>query len=92
MRYHCLRLAQNNDTAIIYYCTENALVYHEQDEQMLEIDPSYSLIVETLQNLYPNYTKICDLPVDDEIAKMQVISDLWEHKLIVTKEPLSVID
>lgn len=83
---------KKNDTAIIYYCTENGLVYHEQEEQMLEVDLAYSPIIEVLQNSYPNYTKICDLPIDDEGAKIQIISDLWEHQLVVTKDALSIID
>lgn len=92
LRYHSLRLVKKSNVATIYYCTENALVYHDQEEQMLDIEITHSGVIEMLQNTYPDYIKIGELPLDDDIAKMQIISDLWEHGLIVTKEPLDIIE
>lgn len=92
LRYHCLRITKEEDKAKIYYCTENAKVYHEEEEQMLEIDPSHLCIIETLQKAYPDYVQIANLPISDDLIKFQIISDFWEHGLIVTKEPLDIIE
>lgn len=92
LRYHCLRLVLENGSAKLYYNTENGKVYHSEEEQVLEIEESNAIIVKKLQNLYPAYIKITELPLEDEMVKLQVISDLWERGLVVTKEPLNRID
>lgn len=88
LRYHCLRLVIEDDAGKIYYNTENSKVYHEEDEQMLEIDISHAAIIKKLQTFYPSYVRITDLPLDDDAIKLQIIGDLWEHGLIVTKYSL----
>lgn len=90
-RYHTQRLVLD-ETPKIYYCTENANVYHGEDEQYLELEDVLIDLVKTLQNKYPEYISIESLPCDDEIKKIQTIGDLWERGLIVTKEPLDVDD
>ena len=93
VRYHCLRLVvEDEDKVRIYYCTENANVYHGEEEQFLEIDSHLVPILQVLQKEYPKYISIEDLPTSDEIGKIQVVGDLWEKGLIVTKEPLQYFD
>lgn len=92
LRYHCLRLVPNESTANIYYCTDNAKVYHGEEEQWLEIEKPLISVVKTLQNSYPNYVEVESLPGSDVNSKLQLISDLWEKGLLVTEEPLPAFD
>ncbi|KRT78949.1 hypothetical protein AMK59_6874, partial [Oryctes borbonicus] len=76
-RYHSQRLVVEESGVVIYYCTENANVYHGEEEQSLELDNTLIDTVTALQNIYPQYISIEDLPCNDEIKKIQAISDLW---------------
>jgi len=62
------------------------------EEQFLEIDTKLSSVVRALFGRYPSFTPVeelapeaKDVHLDD---RMRVAQDLWEKKLIVTKEPL----
>lgn len=72
----------------LYYNTENAQVYHGEEEQWLEVDSSMIPAIKMLQNTYPCYIEVDKLPMDDMATKMQLVSDLWEHGLLVTEYPL----
>ncbi|KAI4463318.1 mina53 myc induced nuclear antigen [Holotrichia oblita] len=91
-RYYTQRLVLEESIVRIYYCTENANVYHGEEEQFLDLDNTSIDMITTLQNMYPHYITIEDLPGHDQIQKIQVISDLWERGLIVTKKPLEIED
>ncbi|KAJ8984383.1 hypothetical protein NQ317_003531 [Molorchus minor] len=88
LRYHCIRLVIEDDTPKIYYNTDNAKVYHGEEEQVLAIDHQLIPGVEILQKSYPEFIEVEDLPIDDNIAKAQLVSDLWERGLLVTNGPL----
>lgn len=87
VRYHSLRLVIE-DTAIIYYSTDNAKFYHGEEEQCLSIDNSLIPCIKKLQNIYPEFIQVESLPGDDNIAKAQLVSDLWEKGLLVTNGSL----
>lgn len=91
-RYHTQRLVAEESGVRIYYCTENANVYHGEEEQFLDLDKSSVDTITALQSIYPHYISIEELPGKDQIKKIQVISDLWERGLIVTNEPLEIED
>jgi hypothetical protein len=76
----------------LYYNTENAAVYHGEEEQWLELDPCMIPTISMLQNTYPCYIEVEKLPMEDESVKMQLIADLWERGLLVSEEPLESID
>ncbi|CAH1174149.1 unnamed protein product [Phaedon cochleariae] len=90
VRYHCLRLVVE-DVPKIYYNTENAKYYHGEEEQFLVIDHDLTSCVAKLQNDYPEFTRVEDLPTEDGIAKAQLVSDLWERGLLVTNGPLTAL-
>lgn len=92
LRYHCLRLVVENGQAKIYYCTENSKVYHEEEEQFLEVENDIVPAVVLLMQSYPKYVRIEELPVEDEAQKIQAVSDLWERGILVTKIPLDCVD
>lgn len=87
VRYHALRLVIE-DTAKIYYITDNAKVYHGEEEQFLSIDNIMVPCIKKLQNIYPEFIEVEKLPGDDNIAKAQLVSDLWERGLLVTNGAL----
>lgn len=91
-RYYSQRLVVEESAVKIYYCTENANVYHGEEEQYLELDHSLIPAITALQNKYPLYVNIESLPGSDEVKKIQAISDLWERGLIITKDPLDIED
>jgi len=61
------------------------------EKQYLEIDKDLISVVTSLIDNYPNFAKIEDLEdcqgveLDD---RMRIMQDLWEKKLIMTREPL----
>lgn len=77
-----------DNKARIYYCTENSKTYHEEEEQFLEIDMKLVPAIRKLVDDFPTYTAIENLPLKDDDVKIQVVSDLWERGLLVTKERL----
>ncbi|RZC05003.1 bifunctional lysine-specific demethylase and histidyl-hydroxylase NO66, partial [Asbolus verrucosus] len=83
LRYYCIRLINEvNTSPKLYYNTENSTVYHGEEEQWLELDYNMIPIIQMLQKTYPNYIKVKELPMEDVLVKMQLISDLWEHGLL----------
>lgn len=87
VRYHSLRLVVD-DSVKIYYNTDNAKVYHGEEEQFLLIDEVLIPCIKKLQNIYPKFIEVEKLPGDDNIGKAQLVSDLWERGLLVTNGSL----
>ncbi|XP_063923209.1 ribosomal oxygenase 1 [Zophobas morio] len=93
VRYYCLRLVnERNSNPKLYYNTENGTVYHGEEEQWLELEPEMIPSICMLQKAYPLYTEVDKLPMEDESLKMQLISALWEHGLIVADQPLKACE
>ncbi|XP_044254065.1 ribosomal oxygenase 1 [Tribolium madens] len=93
LRYYCIRLVcDDNSAPKLYYNTQNATVYHGEEEQWLELEPSMVPLIQMLQNTYPRYIEVEKLPLEDMAVKMQLVLDLWEHGLLITEYPLDVID
>ncbi|KAF5274276.1 hypothetical protein FQR65_LT04394 [Abscondita terminalis] len=91
LRYHCLRLVKDDDdegNLRIYYNLDNAKYYHGEELQFLVIDDHFANAVKCLITSYPNFVKIKSLPLRKDTDKMQIVSDLWEKGLLVTKTPL----
>lgn len=88
VRYHSLRLVIGDEGAKIYYNTDNAKVYHEEEEQFLIIDNSLIPCIKKLQNIYPEFIEVEKLPGKDNMSKAYLVSDLWERGLLVTNGPL----
>lgn len=55
LRYYAIRLVKDGDTYKLFYCTDNAKIYHGEEEQWLEIDSSLIPGVATLQKKYPEF-------------------------------------
>ncbi|XP_076275972.1 bifunctional lysine-specific demethylase and histidyl-hydroxylase NO66 [Rhynchophorus ferrugineus] len=88
LRYYVVRVVKEEDSYKLYYCTENAKSYHGEEEQWLEIDSALVIGIEVLQKKYPEFISVEDIPIQDEQAKLQLVSDLWERGLLVTESPL----
>ena len=56
--------------------------------QSLEVDSEAAPGIQALIQSYPNYIKVEDLPIQELDLKMKVVQDLWEKKLLLTKNPL----
>ncbi|XP_060522241.1 ribosomal oxygenase 1 [Cylas formicarius] len=89
LRYHSVRLVVESDTASkLFYCTENSKTYHGEEEQWLEMEDSFCSVVEALQKVYPAFVEVEQLPMEDAVTKIQLVSDLWERGILVTDRPL----
>lgn len=91
VRYYALRLVIEERNARIYYNTDNSKVYHGEEEQFLVIDDNLIPCIKKLQNIYPKFIDAENLPGVDNIAKMQLVSSLWERGLLVTNGSLPSI-
>lgn len=87
-----MRLVIEDATPRIYYNTENSKTYHEEEEQFLELEMTVVPVICHIINSFPKYVTIEELPHDDEVVKIQIVSDLWERGILVTKKRLCCID
>ncbi|XP_078043215.1 bifunctional lysine-specific demethylase and histidyl-hydroxylase NO66 isoform X2 [Augochlora pura] len=92
LRSHCIRLIQEHGTFRIYYSTENSKEYHEYEPQFLEVGEEFVPAVKELIQRYPEYISVEDLPISGEDNQIQIAKDLWEKCIVVTDDPLCVID
>lgn len=95
LRYHCLRLTKDEeveDNLRIYYNTDNAKYYHGEELQFLIIENKFANAVKRLIHSYPDFVAVKSLPLRKDTDKMQIVSDLWEKGLLVTKKPLPCHD
>ncbi|XP_012259857.2 ribosomal oxygenase 1 [Athalia rosae] len=92
VRAQCIRLVQEPDGLRVYYSNENSKEYRELELQYLEITPELAPAIEEIIQKYPNYIKVEDLPIEGEDNKIQVVRDLWEKGILITDEPLEVIE
>ena len=72
----------------INFSVENTREYQEVEPQSMEVDSETAPAIEALIQKYPEYMKVEDLPIEQLDTKMKVVQDLWEKKLLLTKEPL----
>merc|ERR1712223_500096 len=49
-----------------------------------DLVPAFKALI----NSYPAYIKVENLPIEELDMKMKVVQDLWEKKLLLTKNPL----
>uniref|UniRef100_A0A6P7FY85 Bifunctional lysine-specific demethylase and histidyl-hydroxylase n=1 Tax=Diabrotica virgifera virgifera TaxID=50390 RepID=A0A6P7FY85_DIAVI len=91
LRYFCLRLVTDEKCSKLYYNTENAKIYHGEEEQVLEIDSDLIPTIEMLQSTYPKFTNVQRLVENNNsnMATIQLVSDLWEHGLLITNNSLT---
>ncbi|XP_014289629.1 ribosomal oxygenase 1 [Halyomorpha halys] len=76
----------------IYHSLENSKEYHAEEPQYLIVDFSLLPSLRHLTLAYPNFTKLTDLPHDDEDVKILFVSDLWDRGLLMTDTPLQVFN
>ena len=91
IRANCARLVvETNQSSKLYYNVDNTREYHEIGEEpnFLELDEETVPSIITLLKKYPNYIKLEDLPHEDLAQKMRIAQDLWEKRLLMTKEIL----
>lgn len=87
IRANAIRIVTEEEVVRVYYSVDNTREYREMDEQFLEVEADSAPAVEMLARNYPEYTRADELPLKlDE--QMKVVQDLWERKLIVTREKL----
>jgi len=90
IRAHCLRLVEDStdQTIKIYFNVENSREYEEVEPMFLEVEADLVPAFKALINAYPAYIKVENLPIEELDMKMKVVQDLWEKKLLLTKNPL----
>ena len=91
IRARCVRLIREaNGCSKLYYNVDNTREYHEigPEPNFLEIDDATVPAIEALIQSYPKYVSVEALPIQDLDQKMRVAQDLWERKLLVTREVL----
>jgi len=72
IRKNCMRLMREDNMVKLYFTLENSLEYHAEEPQVLEIPEESVEGVKYLISRYPQYTKIQDLPIKDEILKVRL--------------------
>ncbi|KOC60423.1 Lysine-specific demethylase NO66 [Habropoda laboriosa] len=92
LRSHCIRLIEEDETFRMYYSTENSKEYHEFELQFLDVSQEFVPAIREIILRYPEFIRVEDLPIDGEDNKVQIIKDLWEKCLIVTDNPLCVLE
>ncbi|XP_033337727.2 bifunctional lysine-specific demethylase and histidyl-hydroxylase NO66 isoform X1 [Megalopta genalis] len=92
LRSHCIRLVKEHGTFRIYYSSENSKEYHEYEPQFLEVGKKFVPAVKEIIQRYPEFISVKDLPIFGEDNQIQIAKDLWEKCIVVTDEPLCVID
>ena len=96
IRANCVRLVTEIDNSTkLYYNVENTREYHEigDEPNFLELDEETVPSVVALIQAYPKYIKVEELPIlakisSDLAKKMRVAQDLWERRLLITRECL----
>uniref|UniRef100_A0A0B7A3G8 Bifunctional lysine-specific demethylase and histidyl-hydroxylase n=1 Tax=Arion vulgaris TaxID=1028688 RepID=A0A0B7A3G8_9EUPU len=88
IRRGALRLLTEEDKVRIYYNVDNARVYRTIGPNFFEITPEMAPAVEHLINVYPEYTSIESLPVENVSDQLNLASMLYERGLLITQEPL----
>ncbi|CAH1402056.1 unnamed protein product [Nezara viridula] len=100
-RAFCYRIVEeevcNEEGAIekqlrIYHTLENSKEYHAEEPQYLIVDFSMLPSLRHLSFTYPEFTKVSDLPHDDDDAKILFASDLWDRGLLMTDNPLQMFN
>ena len=77
-----------DNTIKIYFNVENSREYEEVEPMFLEVEQDLVPGFKALINTYPDYMKVENLPIEELDLKMKVVQDLWEKKLLLTKNPL----
>jgi lysine-specific demethylase/histidyl-hydroxylase NO66 len=90
IRAHCLQLVEDSSdgTVKIYFNVENSREYEEVEPMFLEVERDLVPAFKALINAYPAFMKVENLPIEELDLKMKVVQDLWEKKLLLTKDPL----
>lgn len=91
-RSHCIRLIKEDESFKIYYSSENSKEYHEYESQFLEVSEEFIPAIRKMILQYPNFIRVEDLPINGEDNKIQIVKDLWEKCLIVTDNPLCILE
>ncbi|KAG5308672.1 RIOX1 oxygenase, partial [Acromyrmex insinuator] len=89
LRLYCMRLIKEKKAYKIYYSTENSKEYHEYELQYLEIDKEFVPAIKQIIDVFPDFISVKDLKIKDTDTKIQVVKDLWEKNIIITKVPLN---
>ncbi|XP_020721927.2 ribosomal oxygenase 1 [Bombus terrestris] len=92
LRSHCIRLIKEDETFRIYYTSENSKEYHEYEPQFLEVGEEFVPAIRDMILRYPDFIRVEDLPIDSEDNKIQIVKDLWEKCLLVTENPLCILE
>lgn len=67
----------------------NSKEYHGEEPQSFEVDEDTAPAIEYLVQNYPEYVTVEDLPVEDEVKRIEIAATLWEVGLVITEVPLA---
>jgi hypothetical protein len=72
IRKNCVRLVREDGNLRLYFSTENPLIYHKEEPQFMELSEQLRAPVEHLITAYPAFTRVEDLPLNDEEMKVHI--------------------
>lgn len=84
LKANILRLVEEEQSYRVYFHTENSKEYHQYEPTFMEIEMDDSPVIFMLENEYPKFVAVKDLPVDDDDRKLAIATDLWEKGLLMT--------
>lgn len=87
-----IRLVMEEEEVRVYHSMENTKVYEEADEQYMVVGFELAPGVEALLHTYPEYINVEDLPLSHEKEKLELVSLLYDKGLLLTEQPLQIID
>lgn len=89
LKANILRLVEEEGSLRVYYHTDNSKQYHEFEPTFMEIEEDDTSAISMLQNEYPRFISIKDLPIDDDERKISIATDMWENGLLITDKSVA---
>ncbi|XP_065184624.1 ribosomal oxygenase 1-like [Sycon ciliatum] len=83
-----LRLTPGDDCLVVCTTVHNSRVYKQKDPQTLELDLEYAEALEYLQDQYPEFVTVENLPAETDDAKLELAAVLYRSGLVMTERPL----
>ncbi|XP_064484530.1 bifunctional lysine-specific demethylase and histidyl-hydroxylase NO66-like [Ornithodoros turicata] len=88
LRKTAVRLVMEEDSVRVYHSFDNSRVYHEREPIWFEAGAESAPAIEALFHAYPQYLRIDDLPLQEQLQRIEVASMLYEKGILRTRTPL----
>lgn len=88
LRANIIRLVCQEAQFRLYYYLDNSKEYCEYEPNFLEIEPEMGSSIEVLIRSYPEYIGVSQLPLDDDEAKLDLVTVMWKRGLLMIEKPI----